>query len=881
AGLGPADVTFAIEEGPAAGFVSAATEPISAAGGHRFVVGAGTLPGEYHVVAHLVSDGSLVARARFRVTAHWPDDDTGPAVVLTGKQEVFARGFWGGGPTGPQNINRVPAPELWRVLVVLVNVKDRAFPDALGPAQTTWKDMVVGGRSMKTFYEEASGYDATLGPATPLGTTMDIVSGAVLGPVRAEVGWGDAFEPMTQGSTWGGWKPKTTFWQECATAVCARLQDDGIAETLLRQTDAVVFVVRTASDEGVTIGDKAFPAKYVWPQASGATFWWKTPFSTSFIRKPAVFMPDILPLSIPAAPFAFDEALSHELGHTLGLEDLYNRGGFPAEISVREASDLDHMSSNGSWPYFSLPNKMRLGWIDPAWIETFDFGQNPNGRAVTLHASEALTRTGPPPGRRAGIEVRIRDGWNYYFEYRRTQMGQIGDQSLAATAGNSQIVVGTDVNPDGAALPARPPILLLAVDADGEGPVLDAANEDYEETDITNPTRLHDFRLIFDQIDLADPNAAQVRVEYVRAHRPELQISPAPGRGNWKSPDIDLLGPLGDNRVAKGLRHTIVARVHNRGSLAADNVKVSLAWLPFTTSPGGWTNLADPPRQTVAAGATVTFQTEWDIPAGLKINDIEVEHFCVKASIEAFVDPLDPSHNEIVISNNWAQSNFNTTGVSHGSPSERRWTGLSMTNQLDTAAIYLTVPEQDSDHFRAYVGQAWLRLGAGETKMVEVAYESLAGDPEHGAAFDLAFREHQFEQPARLAFTSFLMPPGEPGCAAPVVQWGAELHLRPGQRTWIEDFRREGEIVRGQVYGSEDGVPQTVGRGRVNVVFWTDQRPERQLTAEAAVEPSGRFTVLIPQEMMAVIDQEPVSGEALYLGTIVWAPCRSGPWPLT
>jgi hypothetical protein len=202
-------------------------------------------------------------------------------------------------------------------------------------------------------------------------------------------------------------------------------------------------------------------------------------------------------------------------------------------------------------PQASIANKMRLGWIDPSWIETFDFGKNPTGHAVTLHAAEALARTGPPAGRKAAIEVRIADGWNYYFEYRRTLGGAMTDQQLATTAGGAQVVLGTDVRADGAAKPARPVILRLAVDADGNGPLLKAIGEDYEETDVTNPQRQHDFRLVFDQIDPADGNAAHVHVEYIAAHRPELQITPAPGRGDWKSPDIDLVGPGGITRSSR------------------------------------------------------------------------------------------------------------------------------------------------------------------------------------------------------------------------------------------------------------------------------------------------------------------------------------------
>ena len=61
---------------------------------------------------------------------------------------------------------------------------------------------------------------------------------------------------------------------------------------------------------------------------------------------------------------------------------------------------------------------------------------------------------------------------------------------------------------------------------------------------------------------------------------------------------------------------------------------------------------------------------------------MEVEHFCVRADIDRYVDPRNPDHDEIVVSNNWAQSNFNSTNVPFGSPSERAVTGLTITNRL-------------------------------------------------------------------------------------------------------------------------------------------------------------------------------------------------------
>jgi hypothetical protein len=88
--------------------------------------------------------------------------------------------------------------------------------------------------------------------------------------------------------------------------------------------------------------------------------------------------------------------LSHELGHTLGLEDLYNQGDYPAEIAARAIGELDFMGSEYTLPQASIANKLCLGWLHPTWIDNFDFGKTPAGRPVTLQSVESLTRLGPP-----------------------------------------------------------------------------------------------------------------------------------------------------------------------------------------------------------------------------------------------------------------------------------------------------------------------------------------------------------------------------------------------------------------------------------------------------------------------------------------------------
>jgi len=530
---------------------------------------------------------------------------------------------------------------------------------------------------------------------------------------------------------------------------------------------------------------------------------------------------------------------------------------------------------------------MPLGWIASNWIETFDFSANPTGHPVTLQAMETLTRSGPPAGRRAGIEIRIRDGWNYYFEYRRTQGGQIGDQSLNTEVPAGLLVLGTDVIGDGLALEprdlaaettkaVRPRILRLPVDVDGDGPVLSNPGQDYAESDVTNPVRMHDFRLVFDHIDPADNNAVQVRVVYEGANRVDLRISPAPGHGNYKSPDIDLDGPAGPNIIAKGMAQTIKVRVHNAGSVKADNVVLKLAWLPFTTKPGDWNNLPSPPPANIPAGGLFEFQAPWTPPADLKIGDDDVEHFCVKAQVDAYVDPRDASHNEITVANNWAQSNFNTTAVADGSPSERKFSGFIITNPLADAATYLSVAEQDSGLFRAYLGNAWVHLDAGDTRFIPVAYESLAGDPGFGNDYRRQFGDRGIK-PNLLSLTSFLVPPNRPGCGAPRPEWGANLSIHAGHRTRIRGVQLLGEVVRGFVEGVLDGHAEPILSGTVNIVLWLADRPDRQVLSVGHLGAGGRFDAPVTREFITAFQNHAkIFGDAFYLGTGFWAPSRMG-----
>ena len=81
--------------------------------------------------------------------------------------------------------------------------------------------------------------------------------------------------------------------------------------TVLDSTDAVVFVVETASEDVIVSGDDTFRAEFVWPQAnySAATFHWKNlqldgVESNGLKTMPSIIMPTRMPSRMPADKFS-------------------------------------------------------------------------------------------------------------------------------------------------------------------------------------------------------------------------------------------------------------------------------------------------------------------------------------------------------------------------------------------------------------------------------------------------------------------------------------------------------------------------------------------------------------------------------------------------
>lgn len=863
-GLAPGDVAYAVREGVDAGSISLGVEPPDPEGTESVMLLAGHLRGEFHLEATSAADGSLLATRRFRVTTHWPDATSGPPVAVTGDVGATLMD-WGG--TGGVAGYRFLTPREWRVLVVLVSPADRGFddPDAM---RTEWKDRAIGGgESLRHYYEEVSAYVPDPGGH---GMTVKLVDDKVFGPIEIDLGWGNLFEP--RGNVNAGWRVSDQGVEDLAGAVSSFFADLPGGNKLIELADSIVFVVRSGSDRPQPVSPDnpdLIPTKYVWGSAIKAVdFWRKTPVSgtepttfTQFARS-VMFLTDRVPDNAPHGTVT--RTACHELGHNLGLADLYNTGDFTEEIDQRAVGAIDLMHESSVLPHFSLANRLALGWIDPAWLRRFDFTATPAGDSVRLQCIQTVQQGGPTDGRVAGIEIPITDDWSYLFEYRREQPGQFADRDLnpSVVQIDDKAVIGTDLRVRGGET-ARPPILRLPKDIDGDGAVL-ISGRDYRDNDTTNPERMHDFVLTADR--LAPPfedDTAEVTVEYLQANRPQLMVHPAPGNGNFRSKDIRLVSRLGSALpyVVKGATNHIEVDVHNVGSLDATNAEIKVKWLTFTlTGAAEWNELPDPaPFNVAKRGGVTTVKVPWELPASVPVGGgtIEAKHFCVRVDIVRYFDPEHAEKAEIVVHDNWAQSNFDTAPVGHGSPSDRLATAATATNTLPRRATYRFDVAQSTLWYRVYLGHKWLELAPGQTQPVPLAYESLAGDPVHGEEFDrhieeITSRDHH------VAVTSSVVPRGTE-CPTPRTIFGCGLTLRTGFRVIIDEVGHDKEGVFARVSTLRNGHLEPMRSGRLHCAIWPDDDPEQAAVTSGPIR-NGRGTApLLPQTVQDLRDGRPMS----------------------
>lgn len=851
AGLSFEDLAFEVDGAPVSGGISPSRDATFDPLHPDVMLLAGSEPGQYAFRAIEWATGTVLAEEPFEVSTEWPNEKRGAPVQFVGESRWFVTGAaWGGGPAGPQNVDVIPATGTRRVAIVLVDTSSARYPNdapTLGGIRTEWQSELLGVtdpdgivRGVRQYFREASynRYDIAL------------VGGQIFGPFQLPGAFTDYYTWNTTRSVW--WANGNLF-QACVTAAQNAVDFD--------QVDTLVCVTRTVPAAGTTM------ARFAWPVAGGGTFTYRRPGAATNSSRafPCLTMPDDWEARDTSGRRTH-ETLAHEIGHNLGMGDLYmNIPGYDPLIQARDVGGWDLMSSENPLPQVSLAHRMMLGWVRPGWVRSFDFRSTGGvDQTLTLHAMELQGMAGPPAGRWAGVEVRRADGWNYYFEYRAGQVTQISDRALPT----DRRVLGTDVTSPTFTVPqSRRNIILLANDPDGDGPVL-GPGADYEEPDPSGPANFQ-----FDVISTT-ADSAQVRVRYGAGGRPDPSIRPWPGGDNWQSPDIEISNARSTTRAEwrntpwAGQTNTITARITNRGNFLATNVQANF-YVKNLALGGAPETFLGRDMKSIPVGATVDFTTTWTPPANTPEKDA---HYCIVVRIPLYQDPGNPAIVELSQLNNEAQSNYTRFISATASPARRVKFSVTVSNPYAEPARIFVVPQQSSDWYRTYLEHAWLWLEPGDSYAVGVMVESLVEDPAFPEVTEM--RQAVYERPHNLSLVGLIENPHDPQLHAAEIMGGANVQVLTARATRLRLEQFDDQVVYGSVVTVDDGQPVTYGEVIVSLKPQGEAEQAEYRTEQGRLRQDGTFAIELGATDL-VEEAGWVDGQAHFLGAYAVAPSDS------
>lgn len=805
------ELEFAIPDGPAGGQISLSRDVTFDPDRPDVMLLAGYKPGDYSLEVRRSADGELLAKGEFSVNAQWKDAKSGPGLWVSG-QLPESRGVpgaaWGGGPAGSaQNLATQAASGTRQVNIVLFDTSTKRYTSdaaTLDSIRDQWLAATeTGNPSANAYYREVSYNQFAL-------------NAEVFGPVSLPGAWEDYFDAVEHPQGFDVWRPSNDFYQACATAA-----DDLIAF----QSDESLICVSQSIDD--------------------------TQFAWAYARSPTVTTAEgVVNLGGISMPFDWDvvdgrpiyTTLSHELGHNLGLSDLYTpevaMNNPPTEM--RNVGTWDIMGgSRDPLAHFSLAHRMMLGWVNETDIQLFNFQVQPPPVDATV-TIQAIESGAPASGKKSGIEVRIADGWNYYFEYRNDQAGHIADTALPT----DNRVFGSDVVSSPFSPPmARPPILKFDNDPDFDGSVL-GNGQNYREVDATDPMFPTDFTVTVSGIDGTDAN---LRVQYGVSSKPDPYIRPWPASSDrqWQSPDIEVINARNASDAAwknvpwLGNDNTIVASVTNGGSLAADAVEVEFFVKDFNVGPSpAVTPLATDTRD-VPALTTVDFTAPWVPPAD--------GHYCVIARIKPYTSTGGVA--EISGDNNLAQSNYDRFISASASPPSREISSLSVTNPFAKPTHAFISVSQDNPLYRTYLQHRSLMLDANETRSVQIMFE-YAPDAVQLQPVDSQKPWSRFPNDAR--FVSYIEDPRHAPPDAADLFSGAQVQVATGRATEFKEFAVDGNRAFGRIVttDTEQNVP-----GQQVILITTTRDGQRSYKTVAFN--SGTFSAGLPREWATAIAYYP------------------------
>jgi M6 family metalloprotease-like protein len=734
--------------------------------------------------------------------------------------------------------------------VLLVDTSDQRYTNTAATFNgfvTRWDENLLTGvvgadgvsRSTAQYYQEISFGNLTL-------------TGQVFNQVVNLPGvWTDYFVLDTNGL----WAPRGEFCNQCVSAAGGTWNLTGF--------DMIVCVMQSVAGAGGAAD------RVAWPYG-GITI--NTDTANGRVTARGVSMPNEW-----GDGGAFDqgggrtifETLAHELGHTLFLADEYPPPDVPGRMlqnTPLAASSWDLMADEEPLPHITLPFRMQLGWVQPNWLKLYNFLNT--GAQVNEAVNLSPVENGAPPANHfIGIEVRIGDGRNYYFEYRRGQVVQIGDRQLAPDSR----VVGVDIS-----LPPDPPViarrtgLLLATHADDDGGVLDVG-QTYHELDNTTPTFPSDFKVT---VNHADANHAEVQIEYGVIGKPDPSIRPWPRDDDhrWQSPDIEVSNARSQADPANwanvpwlGHPNTVTASITNRGTINAPGVVANFFVKDYTISDAPETGIGWD-RRDVGPGATVDFVLPgaWTPPT--PADPATPQHYCVVVRIDPYDAPTVPPTREMTDANNEAQSNYDRFISATASPGTREITAVSIHNPFPERTRFFIRAGQTNPLYRTYVENTWLLLEPDETRWVRVMFEwapeAPQSDPQWVRSGEL--KEKYYAVPNRVTLLGLIENPLDKRLHGPQPVSGAQADVMHADGTRFEQFKAGDHYAAGSIVRISDGAP--VPGGSVIVIVSVAGEAEAHYHTGIVLQ-DGTFALEFPEEWEEV--------EAYYVPAPDYAPCTS------
>jgi hypothetical protein len=851
---------FVVTDG--GGKISSVPDPTFDPKNPHIILLAGAQSGSYKLLVLTttpVGKARIVGRLEFAIDSRHIDRlSDGPSLWIEGgvNSVVSGQADWGEGgdkgKTGQVYPEVKPALGTKRVLALLVDTASDRYPAAELPATITdLQNALTDGavsqndqvkRSVRSFYEEISYFVKGANPA--IGLTID---GRVDGPISLPGIWEDYFSQEyseTLGPDPTDPEPDpdkkkkivvrryygtASHYQPIVDAVVERNKTVAPEQKInFLDFDILCCIIRSVRPTGPTDAFKTY-----WPRRQYITV--KIPAPTE-ADPSATTDRNMDPFNMPDDWQIFDgrtfeDTMSHEFGHSIGLGDLYTPAVFdvgnndPVTGPLRNVGAWDTMADSSANSHFSIVSRLKLGWVQPVWLKRYNFLiKNDVDETITLSAVE---KGAPPFGSFAGAEVRIGSNWNYYIEYRSQQMGQIGDSGLPA----NDHVVCTDAIAQGFQVSsARPEVILLWNDPtiQSNGPVL-GIGQHYLEQDPTGNGK----QIKISVLDIKN-GLATVRIQY-RVFGIDLGIRPWPASPDrpWQSPDIEIRNekskkdPSFFNTAWTGQSNDVVAKITNSGTVDAPNVAVQISVKDYNL--GGDTPVTQPLAKVVkdlAAGATVEFTTQWIPPKD--------GHFCIYVEVLPYATPGPPLLVDMNPGNNVAQSNYSTANLEAASPTERRMATVKIGNPHSKPAIAYLLPSQNNPFYRTYLSNRWIWLKPHEVREVSLMLESrLDWDEEHQGFVPFMSAEELrtlmtktadpkiikfLLKPNELALTAYMPDPTTDHQHIIRLLGGVQLQTRSGRAVQISNFKAQGNRATGRIT-TKGSVERAVSVGQVILIY--------------------------------------------------------------